>query len=434
MWWPLGARMAMALARRGCHVSAVCPKGHPLCFVSGVASLYPYKRFGSAQSLRAAILDSDPELIVPCDDAVVWQLHELYAGNPKLRELIERSIGSGEYHATIQKRGEVLQAAAELGIRIPFTQVVSSIDELRGWCLDAPAVLKLDGTWGGEGVVIARTPDGAKAAFQKLSKPDTLLRAWKRLLINRDLISLWSRRKRKKSSVTVQQFVQGRPANTMFACWNGEVLASLTVEVLAAQSATGAATVVRLIKNEEIDRASELLAKRFKLSGFHGLDFILEELSGAAFLIELNPRCTQLGHLNVRNRGSLAESICTKLGCTLSAEVLSTGLQQDVAVGTTVAFFPQALKWNSTSEYLHRGMHDVPWEELALVQELLRKSWPERQWLSKIYHSFRTPKLPEEVSFRGTVPVERPQGQKYSGMLNGEASPKTLGKKTASKR
>ena len=94
-------------------------------------------------------------------------------------------------------------------------------------------------------------------------------------------------------------------ANTMFACWGGEVLGIVTVEVLSAQGATGAANVVRLMRNVEIETAAELLAKRFELNGFYGLDFIREEGTGTLYLIELNPRCTQLGHLNVSAQGDV---------------------------------------------------------------------------------------------------------------------------------
>jgi len=72
---------------------------------------------------------------------------------------------------------------------------------------------------------------------------------------------------------------------------------------------------------------------------------------------------------------------------------------RDCISGDTVAFFPQAFNWNPKSVYLWRGHHDVPWEEPVLFRELLRDSWPDRQWLSKIYHYFRAPKRQEEVRF-----------------------------------
>ena len=42
--------------------------------------------------------------------------------------------------------------------------------------------------------------------------------------------------------------------------------------------------------------------------------------------------------------------------------------------------------------YLASGHHDVPWEEPALMRELLHGPWPERQWPAQLYHFFRPPK------------------------------------------
>jgi len=157
---------------------------------------------------------------------------------------------------------------------------------------------------GGTGVVIARSLPEALSAFRKLSQPVGGSVAWKRWLINRDPIALWSWKKREPATITMQAFIPGRPANTMFACWGGEVLAIVSVEVITAQGLTGAATVVRLVQNKEIEEAARKLAKKFNLNGFHGLDFVFEENSGAAYLIELNPRTTQLGHLRLPGKAT----------------------------------------------------------------------------------------------------------------------------------
>ena len=86
----------------------------------------------------------------------------------------------------------------------------------------------------------------------------------------------------------------------------------------------------------------------------------------------------------------------------MSAKLTSrvTREPQDCIEGDTVAFFPQTFNWNPKSAYLKRGYHDVPWEEPALVRELLRDSWPERQWLTRIYHHFRPMRQHEEVKFQ----------------------------------
>jgi predicted ATP-grasp superfamily ATP-dependent carboligase len=334
---------------------------------------------------------------VPCDDVAVWQLHALHANEADLRPLIELSLGAAEAYPAIQQRGEVLRVAQSLGIRVPFTQTLNSAEELKDWQFDKPAVLKLDGTWGGEGVMIVRSLTEATQKFHSAPKTLKAWMAWKRYLVNRHFFALWVWQRRKTSKMTIQEFIPGRPATTMFACWRGEVLASSTVEVLVSQAPTGAANVVQVLKNNEIEDAVRLLARTFQLSGFHGLDFVLEQDTDAAYLLELNPRATQLGHLNLSAHGDLAGVMAGKLK-NEAPDIIASENQ----IQNAIAFFPFAFKSNPGSVYLHQGYHDVPWDEPALVRELVCDPWPERQWQSRIYRylGFRKKLDSERVVYR----------------------------------
>jgi len=317
---------------------------------------------------------------VPCDDVAVWQLHALHANEADLRPLIELSLGAAEAYPAIQQRGEVLRVAQSLGIRVPFTQTLNSAEELKDWQFDKPAVLKLDGTWGGEGVMIVRSLTEATQKFHSAPKTLKAWMAWKRYLVNRHFFALWVWQRRKTSKMTIQEFIPGRPATTMFACWRGEVLASSTVEVLVSQAPTGAANVVQVLKNNEIEDAVRLLARELQLSGFHGLDFVIEQNTDAAYLLELNPRATQLGHLNLSEHGDLAGVMAGKL-----RNEAPDRIAPENQIQSAIAFFPHAYKSNPGSVNLHQGYHDVPWDEPALVRELVCNPWPERQWPSRIY-------------------------------------------------
>ena len=178
----------------------------------------------------------------------------------------------------------------------------------------------------------------------------------------------------------------------MIACWQGEVLASVTVEVLASQGATGAATVVRFLQHDEIEQASRKLANQLKLSGFFGLDFILEaapkNAAPNAFLIELNPRCTQLGHLVRPHQADLAGVLAVRATDKRIEDVpILHPIENQV-----VAFFPQAQAWNPQNPYLTHGFHDVPLEAPALVAELKLEEWPYRQLPARLYHHFFPPR------------------------------------------
>jgi len=170
----------------------------------------------------------------------------------------------------------------------------------------------------------------------------------------------------------------------MLVCWRGELLSLISVVVVAAEGATGAASIVRVIQNERMKRAAELLVSRLNLSGFYGLDFIMESGTGVPYLIEMNPRCTQLGHIEIAGPGSLAG-------------VLSAALRgaprppaQNPISSDTIALFPQALAAGTTCRpYIDASYHDAPFEEPQLMRELMLKSWPQRQWIARFYHFFR---------------------------------------------
>ena len=130
--------------------------------------------------------------------------------------------------------------------------------------------------------------------------------AWKRLAIDRDPLALWLRRRHRVPQVSVQEFIPGRPANSMLVCWRGELLSLVSVVVVAADGPTGAATIVRVVQDERMKNAARLVASRLMLSGFYGLDFIMESGTGVPYLIEMNARCTQLGHIEFAGQGRLA--------------------------------------------------------------------------------------------------------------------------------
>jgi hypothetical protein len=396
-WWPSSARLAIALVKYGCVVSAICPPGHPLRYVRGIKTICVYHGLRSRSSLLAAIRHARPELVVPCDDCCVSQLHELHRLYPELRPLIERSLGDPSAFDVLESRDRLLLTARELGIRVPNGCAVTSAAHARD-CYSRygpSAVLKLDGTHGGEGVQIVRTENDAAAAFRRMSTTLGIGTAIKRLIVNRDPLVLWVWRRRRKPAVIMQEFISGTPANIMVACWQGEILGQVSVQAVLCQGPMGAANVVRVIDNHEISRAAALLAERLAMSGFFGLDFILERDSGTAYLIEMNPRCTQLGHLQMP-RGDLAGALYARLRGEQRPEA-DLPIESD-----TIAFFPHAWLWGTKSGYLQSVYHDVPWEEKRLVELLMREPWPERQWPARIYHFFRRPSPTEVVEFAPT--------------------------------
>jgi ATP-grasp domain len=383
--WPIAARVAIRLVAHGCEVFALCPRGHVLNYVSGLRRIHRYAGRDSMAQLAATIEEVSPNIVVPCDDRAVWQLHELHEQKARFRGVIEASLGAAGHFPTLRSRNQLIETARSLGLPIPRTEIITGPAEIRAWFerSPGPAVMKVDGTWGGRGVEFVRSAEEGLAAWRMFVRARPVGFAWKQRLINHDPLAFWRGADRLGRSVSLQTFIPGELANTMVTCWRGEVLGTVSVKVLCTQGSAGASTIIRICQDENMTRAAVRLAKELELSGFFGLDYVVEAGTGKAYLIELNPRCTQLGHLVLPGQGDLIGMLCSKLGASGDGK-LATPMTSD-----TIALFPQALAWNPDSPYLHRCYHDVPWTEPALIRELLRDPWAERRLISRLYHGLR---------------------------------------------
>jgi hypothetical protein len=377
------ARLVMALAAAGCTVDAVCPAAHPLRVTSAVRRAYDYRGLVPLRSFASAIAAANPDLIVPGDDLATEHLHTLHAREQRNRKadsslcaLIERSLGEARSFPTVSQRSAFMDLAQQEGVRVPPTQVLHSIEDLKGAIgkMGLPAVLKANGTSGGEGVRVARTLAEAGSAFQTLQAPPLPARAVKRALLDHDQTLLWPSICRRRHTVNVQRFIPGCEATSTVFCWNGAVLASLHFEVVNKASAAGHATVMRLIDHEEMSSAVERMVRRLGLSGFCGFDFMLEAETGNAYLIEINPRATQVGHLNLGPERDLSAAVYA---------VLSGKAQQPtpkVTENDTIALFPQEWIRDPQSAFLETAHHDVPWREPALIRHCVSNREKQSGW------------------------------------------------------
>ncbi len=374
-WFP-AARFAMALAQAGCRVEAVCPSRHPLRKTNAVQRNHNYRGVLPLRSLAGAIDDAKPDLIIPADDLSTRHLHHLYrnlqgrSNAADTRALIERSFGAPESFPVVYERATFMKIAEAEGIRVPATGVVIDLKELKNWTNHAglPVVLKADGTSGGDGVRVARTMDEAEASFRWLQSQPVVARAIKRGLVNRDYTLLWPALLRRRPAVSAQTFIAGREATSAVACWKGELLASLHFEVVHKMYSAGPATVMRLVDNADMSAAVEKMVRRLKLSGIHGFDFMLERDSENAYLIEINPRITQVGHLTLGAGRDLPAALC--------AALTGTAVQPapKLTDNTLITLFPQEWMRDPSSPYLHSGYLDVPWGEPELLRACVQRA------------------------------------------------------------
>jgi hypothetical protein len=340
--------------------------------VGTVRKTFRYSGVRPLDSLATAIEASEPQVIVPCDDRAVCHLHELHAlarlqgaSARNTVALIERSLGMPDSYPVVSARYNLLKLAREEGLSVPNTELISTLEDLRSWCAERtlPLVLKADGTWGGYGVKIAHTLIQAEQSFLELIRMPGVVNGMKRLAVDRDRFWLRSWWRRTRPPVIVQSYIHGRPANCAVVCWEGKVLAGIGVEVLSTGRRQGPATVVRVVSNPDMMLCAERIARRLGLSGFFGLDFVIEDGSEAIYLIEMNPRCTQLCHLQLGKGRDLTAALCAKISGQPLREI------PPITLNDRIAYFPDA--WSGKSDLLEACFPDIPMGEIDLIRELL---------------------------------------------------------------
>jgi hypothetical protein len=412
--WPLAARLAMEFRDLGCRVHAICPPVHPLRVVRGIEAAGSFGSWGFEQSLIKAIDRSQPDYIVPADDRAIWQLHALAASYPRYRDLVARSLGDPKSFATVRSRMSLLSLAGTLQIPTPPTVSLKSQEDAddRAGSWGYPAVVKLDGTNGGRGVAVVANAQELREAYRRLCRNTSALSNLKRRLVDNDTLAFFRPSTLCHQEVSLQSFVDGTPANAMYACFEGRLLATMQVRTVCAQHATGAALIAERIKDARIEDAGRKLAGALSLSGFFGLDFILERGTGQPYLLELNPRATQLGHLPLENAssgGSLAEVLWMAwTGNAVPRPAPATG---PARVPQRIAFYPQALALGADDGELASAWLDRPRDEPSLVRALAKLGSPDKRLIYRLFHSFYV--------VDGDKPVVFPEAR--SGMGSGDS-------------
>lgn len=391
-WWPLSARIALAFLQSGCEVDGIAPRGNPMERVTALNRQFLYKAINPLGALRNALKQSMPDLIIPCDDRVVTHLHQLFHAEAlrdiesPIAKLIVRSLGDPSGYPVTSNRARLLQLAKWQGVRVPETLIVHQPSDIGSWRSGRtfPLVIKADGTWAGNGVKVAHNLKESEQAFRRLQKRLTPVAAiWH--MSEHNFYPIFENCAGSKPEIIAQTYIKGTSANAMFACWHGKVVGSVTVRVIAAKHELGASTIVRTMHHPKISAAAVLIVKELNISGFCGLDFIIQEGTGTPFLIELNPRATQLGHLKVGQSADLAACLCKAL----LGETFASA--PDPSAEETIAFFPQIPleQFKKLQSSYGDLIHDIPREDAELTEELMNVSWTERQWSARLCSSAR---------------------------------------------
>jgi len=355
--WPSAARLAGAFATLGATVEAVFPRGHVLAVSRYVNRAHRYRPLRPLASFAEAIEAAAPDRIVPCDDRALAFLLRL---EPQFGALLARSLGRLESYPVMMARSPSIVIAREQGIAAPLTLAVAH-ETLLPAALERvglPAVLKTDGSWGGGGIAVVRSLAEAAHAYRALCGPPSRLRSLARAVLRRNqhfLLEAWAPN---RANVSVQAFVPGKPATSVLACRDGRLLASLHMDVVEWEGIAGPARLMRRTGCPRMEEAAQTIARRFGLSGLIGLDFVRDK-AGVPWLIEINPRATQICHL--------------VLGPDLPAALLGRPPRPPATGKSTVALFPQLL---TAPAHRRDVFQDVPRDDPAVLRALSPKGLP----------------------------------------------------------
>lgn len=374
-WWPSVALLAAVLEEAGFTVTVLCPRGHP-AWTARITGCLEMKGRHPFRALREAIDRTDPAMIVPTDDRAVSHLHAFHArASVRIKALIERSLGSPASFGTALSRNAMLTAARAAGMATPNGRAIDGAADLDG--LPFPFVLKLDGTTGGQGVRIIRTREEARAGYRDLMRQKGALFAVQRRVINRDPFWLMDRRMGARAVLSAQSFVEGRAGNLALFCQAGEILGATLAQSESSAHDTGPSTFVRIVEGEDFLEQARVLVRKLGLSGFCGLDFIIDKATGHLVLIEMNPRITPLAALRPGHRQDPVAGAAMALlghGAASAPPLPPRELH---------ACFPTAWRFHPGDDRLELCRSDLPHAHPELVAEALRTPWTHRSLLAR---------------------------------------------------
>ena len=350
MPWPFPAQLAGAFAACGARVEALSPAHGKLARSRHVARHHDWHLLTPRTGLQRALDAGHPDLVIPCDDMAmeVWLAHRGEAPISR-QDFLSRAAAAGASVAEtcpIEAACDLDAAIAQLGL---------------------PLAVKSDATWGGDGVAIVHTREEARAAFTSFqpSRPRNLARAIRRkraYFLSRALFPV-------KPKITAQRFVNGAPATSALACWQGAVVAAHHFDVMQSSGATGPASVVTRTDCPQMRAAAAAVAKAFDLSGLVGLDYV-RDAQGRVALLEMNARAVPTSHL------ALADDLAFAL---LAAVGLKATPRARTTDKTHIALFPREWLRDPLSPWLKDAFHDVPWDDPAVVRACARPAPPSAQ-------------------------------------------------------
>lgn len=332
---------------------------------------------GLLAALRNVIGAWRPDWVMPMDDraAVFLSVACRWSADGRdahLARLLTRSLGNPDALPEAADKWLAAQAAEQAGVLVPPARPVRQVDEALNFGTQHgfPVVLRRRFNYGGTDVHICRDEADIRKAFAALWKEFSLrgrFIVWREKFRSRQLEDCWLPVSRE---VVASKFIAGQPAMLQAVAMEGRLLGSL--EAVAEKTfphSFSPASVVRFVRHDGMRHTAETLLARWRLSGFIGFDFVLDEQNRAWFL-ECNPRPIPISHLGAL----MGTDLCRRFHAEFAGKPLPP--EKDAVRELIVAHFPKELRRDPQSEWLQRALHDVPADDSKLMAALLEESAP----------------------------------------------------------
>jgi hypothetical protein len=324
--------------------------------------LLSMRRDNVLSNIKTIVETGRQAFLIPTDDIAIRYLHDLYrrldlAKTESARLLVQAirwSIGSETCFSMARKKSEFVSLAHREGIRVPECYMFGLPRDLLEGVKNCPipAIVKQDDSFSGRRVRYAETHVQMADALLSLHRRTR----WSAAIVEAIAffhLTRFARLREKPPKVSVQQYIEGTPANRLVLCRDGKVLAGLSVEVLQTLHPNGPASVVRLLENREMEEAAIKVVRRLGLSGFAGFDFMLDR-SGKAYLLEMNMRPTQIAHLAFDGATDLIGALSEWL---LGRKIVPV---PPCPSSQAIVLFPEGITRAASASQFRSAHHDVP--------------------------------------------------------------------------
>ncbi len=370
-WGP--ARLISPLTEAGFEIAVLCPtsnliskSSHVKCFFE-LPELKSWRQF--AKSLNAVLANWQPTLILPCDEQVIAALHFIIRLKLKGENIISddhlqvflNSIGRPDRLDAMIFKSDTRELASDLGINVPAGGRVDSASKAVKLAqeLAFPVFVKKSFSWAGRGTIMCQNAAEVTQAYNELNPKRSPLKDAMRRLMGRDWYPA-------HSATDVQKALTGVSAMFNVVAWRGKYLGGFFGSREQTVGDNGPSTIVSIGPNAICEASAKKLVAAMGASGFWAFDFMWDQASNSAVLLECNPRPNQVSHLGP----SIGADLCSALAKACAGESIEIPAVTHAAI---VPLFPQEWLRDEQNALTQRQNLDIPNHDPKLLDVMLRE-------------------------------------------------------------